>query len=85
MCGTGRSGRDRERHHGEIGINTLLADSYGVPVVLAGGDAAACEEFSVLVPRGVTRTGRTVAFNAENMAAAYSMLQLLAVLTHLSP
>ncbi|MFI6457162.1 M55 family metallopeptidase [Streptosporangium amethystogenes] len=140
--------------HGEIGINTLLAGSYGVPVVLAGGDAAACEEFSALVPRGVTvpvkrglgqhaadtlhpqeaqdrlrqgagqairlradhrpmsvprlldievdlhqprsadlaalipgvtRTGRTVAFNAENMAAAYSMLQLLAVLTHLSP
>ncbi|WP_206641466.1 M55 family metallopeptidase [Nonomuraea polychroma] len=27
--------------HGEIGINTLLAGSYGVPVVLASGDDAA--------------------------------------------
>ncbi|MEV0594665.1 M55 family metallopeptidase [Nonomuraea cavernae] len=40
--------------HGEIGINTLLAGSYGVPVVLASGDVAACDEFSALVPEVVT-------------------------------
>ncbi|WP_436758428.1 M55 family metallopeptidase [Streptosporangium sp. V21-05] len=40
--------------HGEIGINTLLAGSYGVPVVLASGDEAACDEFSALAPRAVT-------------------------------
>ncbi|MEU8381211.1 M55 family metallopeptidase [Streptosporangium sp. NPDC048865] len=140
--------------HGEIGINTLLAGSYGVPVVLAGGDAAACEEFGTLVPRsvtvpvkqglgqhaadtlhpqeaqdrlrqgaaeamrlhadnppvlvssplhvevdlhqprsadlaalipGATRRGRTVVFDAETMTAAYSMLQLIVLLTQIGP
>jgi D-amino peptidase len=42
------------RSHGEIGINTLLAGSYGAPVVLASGDDAACEEFTALVPGGLT-------------------------------
>ncbi|MFI7126989.1 M55 family metallopeptidase [Nonomuraea sp. NPDC050153] len=46
--------RINDRSHGEIGVNTLLAGSYGVPVVLASGDAAACEEFSALVPHAVT-------------------------------
>ncbi len=40
--------------HGEIGINTLLASSYDVPVVLASGDEAACAEFSALVTGAVT-------------------------------
>ncbi|WP_433259806.1 M55 family metallopeptidase (plasmid) [Streptosporangium sp. CA-135522] len=140
--------------HGEIGINTLLAGSYGVPVVLASGDAAACEEFSALAPQavtvpvkrglgqhaadgmhpgeahellrrgasqamrshatsppvsvpqplrieidlhqpraadlaalmpGVTRSGRTVAFDAETMTAAYGMLQLIVALTQNEP
>ncbi|MEQ4725021.1 M55 family metallopeptidase [Nonomuraea sp. B19D2] len=139
------------RSHGEIGINTLLAGSYGVPVVLASGDDAACEEFTALVPDGLTvpvkrglgqyaadtlhpqeacdrlrqgasqavsrrdehrpvaasrpldievdlhqprtadlaalipgiaRTGRTVTFAAEDMTAAYGLLQLLA---HIGP
>ncbi|WP_285774174.1 M55 family metallopeptidase [Microtetraspora sp. NBRC 13810] len=42
------------RSHGEIGINTLLAGSYGVPVVLVSGDDAACEEFADLAPGAVT-------------------------------
>ncbi len=42
--------------HGEIGINTLLAGSYGPPVGLAGGGEAACEE---RLPRA--RPGDTVA------------------------
>ncbi|WP_155127245.1 M55 family metallopeptidase [[Actinomadura] parvosata] len=29
------------RSHGETGINALLVGSYGAPVVLASGDAAA--------------------------------------------
>ncbi|MGW4792209.1 M55 family metallopeptidase [Nonomuraea sp. NPDC004297] len=40
--------------HGEIGLNTLLAASYGVPIVLASGDDAACEEFTALSPQAVT-------------------------------
>ncbi|MGC5015208.1 M55 family metallopeptidase [Streptosporangium sp. DT93] len=142
------------RSHGEIGINTLPAGSYGVPVVLVSGDAAACEEFGALVPRavtvpvkrglgryaadtlhpqearerlrrgaaqavrrhatdppvlvssplrvevdlhrprpadlavlvpGVTRSGRTVAFDAETMAAAYGVLRLIVLLTQAGP
>lgn len=38
----------------DVRINTLLASSYGVPVVLASGDEAACAEFSALAPRAVT-------------------------------
>ncbi|TKK86913.1 aminopeptidase [Herbidospora galbida] len=136
--------------YGEIGLNTLLAASYGVPVVLASGDDAACEEFSAMAPRavtvavkrglgqhaadtlhpeeacerlraaagqaielhaavvpfdihlpvrvqvdlhqlgaadlaalipGVTRNGRTLAFEAQTMADAYRTLQLIVVLT----
>ncbi|GAB1821738.1 M55 family metallopeptidase [Herbidospora sp. RD11066] len=135
--------------HGEIGINVLLAASYGVPVVLAAGDDVACAEFGALVSRavtvpvkrglgqnaadslhpqeacdrlrdaagravrlhadarsisvprplrvdvdlhppraadlaalipGVTRTGRTVTFDAESMADAYRTLRLIVVL-----
>lgn len=33
----------------------------------------------------LARTGRTVAFHAENMAFAYGVLQLLALLTYISP
>ncbi|WP_043637223.1 M55 family metallopeptidase [Nonomuraea candida] len=142
------------RSHGEIGINTLLAGSYGAPVVLASGDEAACAEFTALVPGGLTvpvkrglgqhaadtlhpreacdrlrqaagqairrhdehrpvaasgplevevdlyqprtadlaalipgiaRTGRAVRFTAENMTAAYGLLQLLALLTSMGP
>ncbi|MEV1005138.1 M55 family metallopeptidase [Nonomuraea sp. NPDC050202] len=140
--------------HGEIGINTLLAASFGVPVVLASGDDAACAEFSTLVPQavtvpvkrglgqhaadtlhpdeacerlrhgasqaarqpaghpplavpsplrvevdlaqprsadlaglipGATVGGRTVAFDAETMTAAYGILQLIVALTQTGP
>lgn len=145
--------RINDRSYGEIGINTLLAASFGVPVVLASGDDAACEEYSALVRRhgagqtrtlgqhaadtlhpheaadrlrqgagqalrlageqspiavphplhievdlhqprsadlaalmpGVTNTGRTAAFTAETMQAAYGILQLIALLTQLRP
>ncbi|MGP3913743.1 M55 family metallopeptidase [Nonomuraea sp. 10N515B] len=43
--------RINESSHGEIGINTLLAGSNGVSVVLAGGDNPACDEFSALLPQ----------------------------------
>ncbi|WP_189243946.1 M55 family metallopeptidase [Planobispora rosea] len=140
--------------HGEIGINALLAASYGVPVVLASGDEAACAEFSALAPQSVTvpvkralgqhaadgmhpdqahdllrrgagqamrvhattapvwlphplrievdlhqpraadlaallpsvtRSGRTIAFDAETMTAAYGMLHVIVALTHNGP
>ncbi|GAB3150918.1 M55 family metallopeptidase [Micromonospora sonneratiae] len=38
------------RPMGEIGLNTLLAGSFGVPVVLLSGDDAAGAEFRDLVP-----------------------------------
>ncbi|WP_371825855.1 M55 family metallopeptidase [Nonomuraea turcica] len=44
--------RISDSSHGVIGINILLAGSNGVSVVLAGGDNAACEEFSALLPQG---------------------------------
>ncbi|WP_326556749.1 M55 family metallopeptidase [Micromonospora sp. NBC_01796] len=39
---------------GEIGLNTALAGHHGAPVVLLGGDDAACAELNALVPAAVT-------------------------------
>ncbi|GAA0930502.1 hypothetical protein GCM10009560_35010 [Nonomuraea longicatena] len=39
---------------------------------------------AALMP-GVTRSGRTVAFDAETMAAAYGMLQVIVALTKNRP
>jgi D-amino peptidase len=36
---------------GEIGGRVLLAGSFGIPVVMLSGDAAACEELRALVPQ----------------------------------
>ncbi|WP_327591405.1 M55 family metallopeptidase (plasmid) [Nonomuraea sp. NBC_00507] len=41
-------------------------------------------DLAALIP-GIARTGRTVTFTAEDMTAAYGMLQLLALLTHIGP
>ncbi|MEV4574920.1 M55 family metallopeptidase [Nonomuraea jabiensis] len=41
-------------------------------------------DLAALIP-GLTRIGRTVAFSAKAMTAAYGLLQLLALLTHLEP
>lgn len=41
-------------------------------------------DLAALIP-GITRTGHTVAFTAENMTAAYRLLQLFAPLTHIGP
>jgi D-amino peptidase len=40
---------------GEIGLNTYLAGSYGVPTVFVSGDAAACREAARYVP-GIEQT-----------------------------
>jgi D-amino peptidase len=49
---------------GEIGARTMLAGTFGVPVIMLSGDAAACQEIRELVPgvecaevkQGVSRT-----------------------------
>ena len=50
---------------GEIGLNLMVAASFGVPTVMLSGDTAACRELQALVPQaecaevksGVSRTG----------------------------
>jgi len=50
---------------GEIGLNLMVAASYGIPTVMLSGDTAACQELRALVPQaecaevksGVSRTG----------------------------
>jgi D-amino peptidase len=37
---------------GEIGVRTMLAGYFGIPVILLSGDDAACKEFRRLVPDG---------------------------------
>lgn len=39
---------------GEIGVNTILAGYYGIPMVLLTGDTAACNEMKALIPNAVT-------------------------------
>ncbi|MEV4575511.1 hypothetical protein AB0K16_19905 [Nonomuraea jabiensis] len=41
-------------------------------------------DLAALIP-GIARTGRAVTFTAENMTAAYGLLQLLALLTYVGP
>jgi D-amino peptidase len=50
---------------GEIGLNLMVAASFGIPTVMLSGDTAACRELQSLVPQaecaevksGVSRTG----------------------------
>jgi D-amino peptidase len=50
---------------GEIGLNLMVAASFGVPTIMLSGDTAACKELQALVPQaecaevksGVSRTG----------------------------
>jgi D-amino peptidase len=50
---------------GEIGLNLMVAASFGIPTVMLSGDTAACRELQALVPQaecaevksGVSRTG----------------------------
>lgn len=50
---------------GEIGLNLMVAASFGVPTIMLSGDTAACRELRALVPQaecaevksGVSRTG----------------------------
>ena len=39
---------------GEIGVNTILAGYFGVPMVFLSGDTAACREMNAIVPGAVT-------------------------------
>ena len=59
---------------GEIGARVMLAGTFGIPVIMLSGDAAACKEIHGLVPqaecaevkRGVSRTA---AFSLSHPAA----------------
>ncbi len=50
---------------GEIGLNLMVAASFGIPTIMLSGDTAACKELLALVPQaecaevksGVSRTG----------------------------
>jgi D-amino peptidase len=50
---------------GEIGLNLMVAASFGIPTIMLSGDTAACRELQALVPQaecaevksGVSRTG----------------------------
>ena len=59
---------------GEIGVRVMLAGTFGVPVIMLSGDAAACEELHALVPQAecaVVKSGasRTAGFMLPHPAA----------------
>lgn len=59
---------------GEIGARTMLAGTFGVPVVMLSGDTAACQEIRQLVPQvecAEVKSGasRTAAFSLSHTAA----------------
>ncbi|HUX10775.1 MAG TPA: M55 family metallopeptidase [Terriglobia bacterium] len=60
---------------GEIGVRVMLAGSFGVPVIMLSGDAAACQELHALVPQAEcaavkSGAGRTAGFMLPHPAAA---------------
>lgn len=59
---------------GEIGARVMLAGELGIPAIMVSGDAAACDEFRALVPKGDCATVKWYA--GESLpaeAGAYSM------------
>ncbi len=59
---------------GEIGARTMLAGTFGIPVVMLSGDTAACQEIRQLVPQvecAEVKSGasRTAAFSLSQTAA----------------
>jgi D-amino peptidase len=59
---------------GEIGARVMLAGSFGIPVVMLSGDAAACKEIHQLVPQAECAevkqgVSRTAAFSLSHPAA----------------
>jgi len=63
---------------GEIGVRTMLAGYFGVPVIMLAGDAAACKELQQLVPNAecaAVKTGfsRTGGISLSDQAA-YSLI-----------
>jgi D-amino peptidase len=59
---------------GEIGARVMLAGTFGIPVVMLSGDAAACKEIHQLVPQAECAevkqgVSRTTAFSLSHPAA----------------
>lgn len=62
------------RPTGEIGARVMLAGSFGIPVIMLSGDAAACREIHELVPNAVcaevkSGVSRTAGFSLSHAAA----------------
>jgi D-amino peptidase len=59
---------------GEIGARTMLAGTFGIPVIMLSGDTAACKELHQLVPQAEcaevkTAASRTAGFTLSHHAA----------------